>query len=100
MTGLVGLLYADPGNLRTPLIDWPSVKNLILTGGDLDQYVIGKTVTGRRLNARGSLNCSDTEILARTRPTTSEAKSWLVGTAENFEIWWARDDRASVVSGA
>jgi subtilisin family serine protease len=76
VTGTIGLLYARFPVLN-PVTDWPLVRNRILTGGDIDQFLAGRTVTGRRLNAFGSLTCSGTTVLARLRPLTSATKAWL-----------------------
>ncbi|MBI5115581.1 S8 family serine peptidase [Candidatus Poribacteria bacterium] len=78
VVGTIGLLYARFPVLN-PVTDWPLVRNRILTGGDIDQFLAGRTVTGRRLNAFGALTCSGTTVLARIRPLTSLTKSWLSG---------------------
>jgi subtilisin family serine protease len=75
VTGTVGLLYSLAPALD-PRSAWPVARNRILAGADFDQFLSGKTVTGRRLNAFGAMTCLNSEILARIRPTTSEAFVW------------------------
>lgn len=89
VTGVVGLLYSQFPSLE-PITDWPIVKNRVLTGGDPNELMAGRSVSGRRLNARGSLECSDNTILTRLTPVTSEFKDWIVGNPENPEIWLAK----------
>ncbi len=89
VTGVIGLLYSQSPSLE-PITDWPLVKNRVLTGGDPNELMAGRSVSGRRLNARGSLECSDTTILARLTPVTSEFKDWLVGDPLNPDIWLAK----------
>lgn len=71
VTGTVGLLYS-----LFPGLALPAARNRILAGADFDQFLSGKTVTGRRLSAFGAMACLDSEILARIRPTTSETVVW------------------------
>ncbi|RJP75439.1 MAG: hypothetical protein C4532_00415 [Candidatus Abyssobacteria bacterium SURF_17] len=87
VTGTVGLLYAR-FPLLDPLVDWDRVRNRILSSGDLDPFLVGRTMTGRRLNAFNSLTCSSSELLARIRPATSEYKTWIdaAGTTLFFTI--------------
>ncbi len=62
VTGVVALLKAqDPGR------DWKALRNLVLAGGD-DVPALAATVTGKRLNARGSLACSGAVVQSRLRP--------------------------------
>lgn len=62
VTGVAALLKAQDQTR-----DWRAIKNLILSGGDNDP-VAGPTITGLRLNAHGSLTCSQKGILSRLRP--------------------------------
>ncbi len=97
VSGVVGLLYAlFPG--VDPVTGWPGARNRILASGDLDQYLVAKTMTGRRLNAFNALTCSNSEILARIRPSTSEAKTWLdpTGTTILFTIIPQRNDVTAI----
>jgi len=80
VTGAIGLLYADPilgFNPATPENHWSSARNRILAGGDLISFLAGLTMTERRLNVLGAMECLDSEILARVRPATSEYVVWL-----------------------
>jgi hypothetical protein len=63
VTGLAALLKA-----ANPSLDWKAIRNLILTGGD-PIPALSKTVSGRRLNAYGSLTCSGQRIRKRLQPT-------------------------------
>jgi Subtilase family len=65
-TGVAALLKA-----QDPRRDWRAIKNLILAGGDNDpnlQGIITSTITGKRLNAYGSLTCTNSPIQRRFRP--------------------------------
>jgi hypothetical protein len=65
VTGVVGLI-----NALYPGSDWRAVKNRILTGADAKSSLIN-TITGRRLNAYGSLTCINSTVLSRLRPLGS-----------------------------
>ena len=54
VAGLAALLKAD-----TPTRTWSQIRNLILTGGDSIPALEGITVTGKRINAFGSLTCTN-----------------------------------------
>ncbi len=83
VAGVVGLLYSlFPG--LDPVDSWFLAKNRILAGGDITQSLAGKAATGRRLNAFGALDCSDTEVLARLRPASGEAKAWLSANGDTL----------------
>ena len=62
VTGVAALLKA-----QNPNFQWPAIKNLILTGGDNDPS-LASTVTGKRLNATGSLTCSNSVVTTRLKP--------------------------------
>ncbi len=61
VTGVAALLKA-----QDPTRDWRAIRNLLLTGGD-SRPATG-TVTGKRLNAAGSLLCTSSTIQERIRP--------------------------------
>jgi subtilisin family serine protease len=63
VAGLAALLKA-----QDPSRDWRAIRNLILAGGDNDSNLTTKTVTGKRLNAFGSLTCSNSTVLSRLKP--------------------------------
>jgi subtilisin family serine protease len=65
VTGVAALLAA-----QNPANDWRAIKNLILTGGDPDA-ALAQTITGRRLNAYGSMTCLTAAVQSRLQPTTS-----------------------------
>lgn len=58
VTGLAALLKA-----QQPARDWREIRNLIMAGGDQVPALAEETVTGRRINALGSLSCSDKPLL-------------------------------------
>jgi hypothetical protein len=64
-TGLAALLKAANPS-RTPA----QIKNLILTGGDPAAATDGTTLTGRRINARGSLTCTNSVLNNRFAPSS------------------------------
>ncbi len=65
VTGLAALLKA-----QDPARDWRTIKNLILAGGDeVDAGV--DTISRRRLNAFGSLACSNRVVASRLQPVGS-----------------------------
>jgi subtilisin family serine protease len=66
VAGVAALLAA-----RDPNWDWRAIKNLILTGGDNDpalRNILNDTITGKRLNAYGSMTCSNSTVQRRFRP--------------------------------
>ena len=67
VSGLVALLEAqDPS--RTP----QQIKNLILTGGQEVAGTTGRTLSGRRIRADGSMNCQDQVLFNRFAPAATE----------------------------
>jgi subtilisin family serine protease len=63
VTGLAALLKA-----HNPSRDWIAIRNLIFAGGDFKPSLDGKTVLERRINAFGSLGCSNTPVFGILRP--------------------------------
>ncbi|HXE97370.1 MAG TPA: S8 family peptidase [Dongiaceae bacterium] len=59
VTGLAALIKA-----AKPATDWRGIKNLLLTGGNPLPSLAGKTVTGRQIDAFGSLTCLDSRIFS------------------------------------
>jgi hypothetical protein len=62
VTGVAALLKA-----QNPSLDWRAIKNLILTGGDVNSSLVD-TISQRRLNAYGSLTCSNSLVQSRLAP--------------------------------
>src|SRR5262245_13016115 len=62
VSGVAALLAA-----QDPTRDWRAVKNLILAGGEI-RPSLADMVTGRRLNALGSLTCTGAPVLSRLHP--------------------------------
>ncbi|HEX9411227.1 MAG TPA: S8 family peptidase [Actinomycetota bacterium] len=63
VAGLAGLLEAF-----NPSLDWRALKNLILAGGEVKPSMQGITVTDRRMNAYGSMTCSNVPVFGPLRP--------------------------------
>lgn len=63
VTGTAALLAAQNSNH-----DWRAIKNLILAGGDTIP-ALAQTITGKRLDAYGSLTCANSTMLKRLQPT-------------------------------
>jgi thermitase len=63
VAGLAALIKA-----YKPSLDWRAIRNLIIAGGDPLASLAGKTETGRRINAYGSLTCSNVKVSAPLRP--------------------------------
>lgn len=59
VAGLAALIKA-----KYPTQDWRGVRNLILSGGDRPSSLAARTVTGRRINAFGSLVCVDSRVFS------------------------------------
>jgi subtilisin family serine protease len=59
VAGLAALLKGDnPGR------DWIDIKNLILAGGDSIDTMINTTISGKRINAEGSLTCVNESLFS------------------------------------
>jgi subtilisin family serine protease len=59
VAGIAALLKS-----KKPNRDWRSIKNLILSGGDSVESLEGITITGKKANAYGALNCKDTPVFS------------------------------------
>jgi subtilisin family serine protease len=67
VTGLAALLKA-----QAPGRDWKAIKNLILAGADGDMWPDDEhVITRKRLNAHGSLACTNATLVSRLRPIRS-----------------------------
>ena len=63
VTGLAGLLASAGG------LDWIAIRNLLISGGDPIAALNGVTVSGRRINAFGSIQCgSGHKVFGLLRP--------------------------------
>ena len=63
VTGIAALLKA-----ANPTLDWFAIRNLIIAGGETRSSVAGKTISGRRVNANGSLLCSNVPVFGVLQP--------------------------------
>jgi len=77
VSGLAALLKASD-----PSYDWIDIRNLILSGGDNIQSLDNITITGRRINAFGSLACVDSPLLA----VLKAPESLTVGIPETLAV--------------
>lgn len=59
VTGLAALLKAQNSGR-----DWRAIKNLILAGGENIPQLNGMTITGKRINAYGSLTCTNSPVFS------------------------------------
>jgi hypothetical protein len=59
VTGLAALIESYDASK-----DWKALKNLILSGGDNKPSMQGNTITGKRINAFGSLTCVDSPVFS------------------------------------
>src|SRR5262245_61239729 len=80
VTGVAALLKAQ--DLTR---DWRAIKNLLLAGGDPLPDLADATLTGRQLNARGSLTCTNAPVLSRFRPS-SNTLSVALGTPVEVSV--------------
>jgi subtilisin family serine protease len=80
VAGTIALLKS-----ATPGLDWRAAKNLIMTGGDPISFEFRQrgldyvTVAARRLNANGSLTCTDTTVTQRVQPRPRVPMTWRLG---------------------
>ncbi|OGP73264.1 MAG: hypothetical protein A2W09_08295, partial [Deltaproteobacteria bacterium RBG_16_50_11] len=79
VTGLAALIKSQDMNR-----DWRAIKNLIQSGGDNVPAFNGKTITGKRISAHGSLTCVNSPLFSAVKypftpkvgvPTTLSALS-------------------------
>src|SRR5207247_10314026 len=63
VTGVAALLAAQDSTR-----DWRAIKNLILAGGD-SIPALAQTISGKRLDAYGSMTCSNSTIAERLQPS-------------------------------
>jgi subtilisin family serine protease len=66
VAGLAALLHSFDSQL-----DWWSIRNLIIAGGDPISSLKGKTVSGRRINANGSMSCSGQKVFGMLTPVAN-----------------------------
>jgi hypothetical protein len=74
VTGVAALLKA-----QNPSLDWRTIKNLILSGGDAIPSARSTTISQKRLDAYGALTCSSSKVGSRLLPIP-EVISGSVGT--------------------
>ena len=66
VAGLAALLHSFNAQL-----DWWAVRNLIIAGGDHVNSLRDKTVSGRRINANGSMTCSGQKVFGMLAPVAN-----------------------------
>jgi subtilisin family serine protease len=98
VAGVAALLKA-----QNPSRDWRAIRNLILSGGDTTGAMSGVTVTGKRLNAFGSVNCSGATVFSRLKPIAdvvfTTTGSPITISALNIECAAGRGNVAVGISG-
>ena len=89
VTGLAALIKA-----WNPSLDWKAIKNLIISGADPVTSLESQTITGRRINAYGSLTCTDKPTLAflGLQPTGYS------GSTQSFPVLGGQNTTLSVLS--
>ncbi|MEW6365850.1 MAG: putative Ig domain-containing protein [Acidobacteriota bacterium] len=65
VAGLVALLKAQDSSR-----DWKALKALVMSGGDRVSGTQSNSISGNRINANGSVNCSGRTVLNRLLPRT------------------------------
>lgn len=80
VAGLVALLHSADAKL-----DWSELRNLIIAGGDPVSSLKGKTVSGRRINAAGSLSCSKQKVFGMLNPVANTGSTKLAVQALNID---------------
>jgi len=80
ITGVIGLLKA-----QDPARDWRALKNLVLAGAVPPTQGKIPTLTGGRLYAPNSMNCSNRVVEARMRPALFETITLAVGASLPLE---------------
>lgn len=71
VAGVAALLKA-----QNPALDWKTIKNLILAGGNNSPVWTISTITRKVLDAYGSLTCSDSPVIARLQPTLDNVTAY------------------------
>jgi subtilisin family serine protease len=66
VVGIAALLKA-----ANPSLDWIAIRNLLIAGGDTKSSLLGKTISGRRVNANGSLLCASVPVFGMLQPLES-----------------------------
>jgi subtilisin family serine protease len=66
VTGIAALLHA-----ANPALSWFAIRNLIIAGGETRSSMAGKSISGRRVNANGSLLCSNVPVFGILQPLES-----------------------------
>jgi thermitase len=80
VTGLAGLLASAGG------LDWIAIRNLLISGGDTVASLNGRTVSGRRINAFGSIQCgAGHAVKGLLRPLAAASGSKIPVAALNID---------------
>ena len=80
VAALAALIHADE-----PSLNIYQIRNLIIAGGDDVSSLAGKTVSGKRINADGSLTCSGSKVFGLLRPLENESAGKLTVAALNID---------------
>ena len=80
VAALAALIHADD-----PGLSIYQIRNLIVAGGDDVASLAGKTVSGKRIDAYGSLTCSGSKVFGLLRPLENEPAGKLTVAALNID---------------
>jgi subtilisin family serine protease len=79
VAGLIALLHSFDKKMS-----WWAIRNLIIAGGDKVASMDGKTVSGRRINANGSMTCSGQKVSGLLTPVANTGSMKQTITALNI----------------
>jgi subtilisin family serine protease len=79
VAGLIALMHSYDKKLS-----WWAIRNLIIAGGDKVASLDGKTVSGRRINANGSMTCSGQKVSGLLTPVANTGSMAQAVTALNI----------------
>ena len=80
VAGAGGLIHA-----YDPSLNIYQIRNLIIAGGDDVASLAGKTVSGKRIDAYGSLTCSGSKVFGMLRPLDDVSAGKLTVAALNID---------------
>jgi hypothetical protein len=80
VAALAALLHSND-----PSLDIYQIRNLIIAGGDNIASLAGVTVSGKRIDAKGSLSCSSSSVSGLLRPLENESVGKLTVAVLNID---------------
>jgi hypothetical protein len=70
VSGIAGLISSS-----NPSLKWYEIRNLILAGGEKIQSLENRTITGRLVNAKNSISCTDRRVFYVNNPKDGRSYS-------------------------